>query len=239
MQKIIMSLFVVILLTSCGGLEKKSSTQTVDVLRPSEVEVDTETTDSGETNFALEAWSDNWFAMYNNEELVVEDSVSITTEKSFNGETKKFTASYPLNLAFILKDYKEDDSGLEYIGKSKQQMWDGGFIMQITNIDTWDLVAVSDENMTCMVIHTAPLNKGCEKSNDSSTCGFESLEEPTGWKTTTFDDSSWIAATIHSESDVSPKGGYDKITWNSSAKLIWGPDLETNNTILCRISIEE
>ena len=60
--------------------------------------------------------------MYNNGELVVEDSVSIDTERSFNSETVDFTAEYPLELAFVLKDFKENDSGLEYIGANNQQM---------------------------------------------------------------------------------------------------------------------
>ena len=60
--------------------------------------------------------------MYNNGELVVEDSVSITTERSFNAETKEFRSQYPLHLAFVLKDFKENDSGLEYIGTDRQQM---------------------------------------------------------------------------------------------------------------------
>lgn len=53
--------------------------------------------------FQLEAWADNWFAAYLGEELIVEDSVSITTERSFNAETATFEASYPLYLNFILK----------------------------------------------------------------------------------------------------------------------------------------
>ena len=71
------------------------------------------------TTFQLEAWADNWFAAYLGEELIVEDSVSITTERSFNAETAVFEASYPLNLNFILKDFKENDTGLEYIGAAE------------------------------------------------------------------------------------------------------------------------
>lgn len=57
--------------------------------------------------FQLEAWADNWFAAYLGEELIVEDSVSITTERSFNAETAVFEANYPLTLNFILKDFKK------------------------------------------------------------------------------------------------------------------------------------
>ncbi len=34
--------------------------------------------------FQAEVWADNWFSLYKNGEKVGEDSVPITTEKSFN-----------------------------------------------------------------------------------------------------------------------------------------------------------
>jgi len=43
----------------------------------------------------------------------------------------------------------------------------------------------------------------------------------------------------HSERALSPKDGYDRITWDSNAQLIWGRDLETDNTLLCRLVIEQ
>jgi len=39
-------------------------------------------------------------------------------------------------------------------------------------------------------------------------------------------------------SEVSPKMGYDEIDWHKSAQLIWGSDLETDNSLLCRKTIE-
>lgn len=87
--------------------------------------------DDNETKvFQLDAWADNWFAAYLDESLIVEDSVPITTERSFNKETAIFTGSYPLNINVILKDFKENDTGLEYIGAGNQQMGDGGFILK-------------------------------------------------------------------------------------------------------------
>ena len=48
----------------------------------------------------------------------------ITTERSFNAETFVFNADYPLQLNFVAKDFKQDDTGLEYIGRRNQQMGD-------------------------------------------------------------------------------------------------------------------
>lgn len=188
-----------------------------------------------------EVWADNWSAFYLGDQLVMEDSVSITTERSFNAEVFTFEAAYPMTFNFIVKDFKENDTGLEYIGTNRQQMGDGGLIAQFTNADTGELIAVTDSAWACMVIHEAPLDKACEKTSNpaagQSPCGFTALEEPVGWKDASFDDSAWSNATIYSAQQVSPKDGYNEIAWNSSAKFIWGSDLETDNTVLCRLTV--
>ncbi|MEM7028426.1 MAG: PEBP family protein [Chloroflexota bacterium] len=205
----------------------------------------TETTadTTGSNSFKLEGWADNWFAAYLGEELIVEDSVSITTERSFNAEAVNFQADYPLHLNFVLKDFKENDTGLEYIEANNQQMGDGGFIMQLTDTSSGNVVAVTDGTWKCMVIHTAPSDKSCEDESNpvagEGVCGFTALEEPAAWKTVDFDDSAWPNATVHSASAVGPKDGYDQISWDSSAQLIWGPDLEQDNTLLCRVTVEQ
>lgn len=197
---------------------------------------------SGTSSFKLEGWADNWFAVYLKEELLVEDAVPITTERSFNAEVVTFETDYPLHLNFILKDFKENDTGLEYIGARNQQMGDGGFIMQLTDMSSGDVVAVSNDSWRCMVIHKAPLDKACEDEpqpvSGTAPCEFTALPEPEGWKMVAFNDSTWNDVTTHSAREVSPKGGYDAINWDSSAQLIWGSDLETDNTILCRITVD-
>lgn len=176
------------------------------------------------------------------EELIVEDAVPITTERSFNAETVAFEASFPLLLNFILKDFKENDTGLEYIGSPRQQMGDGGFIMQLTDMSTGEVIAVSNADWACTVIHEAPLDKSCQNESNpvagTAPCEFIDLGEPDGWKAPDFDDSSWTATTVHSANAVRPKDGYDHIRWDGNAEFIWGPDLETNNTVLCRIQVD-
>ncbi|MFK7804413.1 MAG: PEBP family protein [Anaerolineae bacterium] len=227
-----MGSLLLVLLTACGGAGGTGS-GTVAV---SEVETD------GAVNFKMDAWADNWFAAYIDEELLIEDSVSITTERSFNAESVTFNGDYPLNLNFILKDFKENDTGLEYIGANNQQMGDGGFIMQLTDTSSGEVVAVSSSDWACTVIHEAPLDKTCESESNpvagSAPCGFNDLGEPDGWKAAGFDDSSWTATAAHSSAAVSPKDGYDEISWDSNAEIIWGPDLETDNTVLCRVTIQ-
>lgn len=191
--------------------------------------------------YSADVWADNWFEMRIDGEQVAEDSVSITTERSFNAESFSFDAKPPFVIGLVAKDFKENDTGLEYIGSRRQQMGDGGVIVQIKNA-AGDTVAVSNEGWQCLVTHTAPLNKSCE--NESSpvagdgVCGFEEVDVPDGWDTAEFDASGWSDASVFSEAEVGPKDGYDKITWDQSAKLIWGPDLEQSNTVLCRLTVE-
>lgn len=189
-------------------------------------------------SLTADVWVDNWFAFYLNDEKVAEDSVPITTERSFNKESFSFEAERPFALNFIVKDFKENDTGLEYIGSQRQQMGDGGFIAQILD-SSGNPVAVTNADWRCLVTHEAPLDKRCEKSrNPDADCGFTETAEPDGWTSVSFDDSDWPHATEHSAQEVGPKDGYDEVRWHSSAKIIWGPDLETNNTLLCRIVIE-
>jgi hypothetical protein len=102
-----------------------------------------------------EIWADNWFAFYSGDTLIKEDSVPITTERSFNAEVFTFQASYPLQLNFVLKDFKENDTGLEYIGTSRQQMGDGGLIAQFTDLATGKVVALTNANAKVLVIEKA------------------------------------------------------------------------------------
>jgi predicted cobalt transporter CbtA len=70
-------------------------------------------------------------------------------------------------------------------------------------------------------------------------CAFEETAIPADWTSSEFDDSTWPAATEHSENAVRPKDGYDRIDWDSSARLIWSDDLLQDNTLLCRLTVSQ
>lgn len=229
-----------LLLCSCIGTGQAASQTTVTAPR-SEGEFPANA-DQGDSQIRGEVWADNWFALYVGEQLVIEDSTSITTERSFNAEMFVFDAVYPLQLNIVAKDFKEDDTGLEYIGRRNQQMGDGGLIAQFTDGATGETIAVTDSTWRCLVIHTAPLNRACEDESDPQAgvapCFFHAIEEPAGWRLPEFDDSEWLPAVEYREADVRPKDGYDKIAWDNAAQLIWSADLETDNTLLCRLTVE-
>lgn len=221
-----------------GPTDSGTTAATVDLTDAPTTDEPDPTTTAGETTYTVSVWADNWSSMYIDGTLVMEDSVPITTERSFNEEVFTFTATPPFQVAVELKDFKETDSGLEYIGEPNQQMGDGGYIAQFVRGDG-STALVSDASWVCLVTHQAPLNKDCESSADPDTdCLFATVDTPEGWADPDFDDSQWAAASVHTEAEVSPKEGYDRVTWDPAAALIWGTDLETDNTLLCRVTVD-
>ena len=185
--------------------------------------------------FQAEVWADNWFALYVNGKKVGEDSVSVKTEKSFNSEKIKFSATYPFTIGVQARDFTENLSGLEYIGKANQQIGDGGIIFQIRDLTTNKIVASSDASWKSLVLNKAPLNVDCVRSaSPLLDCKYAITNAPKSWATSTFKDSSWKSATIFSKEDVGVKDGYFDISWSSAAKLIWSSDLKLDNSILFR-----
>jgi hypothetical protein len=213
-------------------------------VKPSRVPVTTvmagTTVITGASQFKAEVWADNWFSMFVNGVAVGEDSVPITTERSFNSETFTFAATYPFTLAVVAKDFKQTDSGIEYIGKPNQQMGDGGFIAQITDTTSGKVVAVTDARWKILSIQRAPLNPSCEHDPEPDrSCKSLTLSEPANWTAADFDDAAWTSSTIWSAAQVGPKDGFTNITWNPSAKFVWATDLRIDNTILLRLKVSE
>lgn len=162
----------------------------------------------------------------------------ITTERSFNAEVFSFSAAYPLTLAFVLRDFKENDTGLEYIGKPNQQIGDGGFVFQLRDSVLGRTVLVSSAAWRCLPIHRAPLNPSCEKDlTPLQTCQWSSIPEPQGWRLPSFDDASWAPASIFTAAQVGPKDGYTTVQWEAAAQFVWSSDLKIDNTVLCRVTL--
>ena len=224
--------------TTADAVTPTTSTILVDTTSASSetmTEPSTTAVKSVQSSFTAEVWADNWFSLYINGKLVGQDSVAITTEKSFNSDRITFTASYPFTIAMVTKDFKQNDTGLEYIGTDRQQMGDGGFVAQFTDTSTGKVVAYTNSSWRGLVVHQAPLNVSCEKSKTPGTeCTSRISAEPAGWSESSFNDGSWPTASTYSKEQVGVKDGYNNISWSSNAQIIWTSDLEIDNTILWR-----
>lgn len=196
---------------------------------------------TGKYKIRAEVWVDNWFKLYINGKELIEDSVPITTERSFNAERFEFAADLPMTIAFEFRDFMENATGLEYIGSRRQQMGDGGAIAQFRDLASGDLLAASGPDWRCQVIQSAPADRSCEREDNPDislpNCSETVTSVPSDWMQPGFDDSSWPAAVVHRESEVRPKDGYDRIDWPPTAKLIWGADLEKDNVLYCRTTV--
>jgi hypothetical protein len=181
-------------------------------------------------------FADNYFELYINGVLVGVDAVPFTP---FNSSVVKFRVSRPYTIAVKLVDWEEHPGlGSEIQVGDSYHPGDGGFIAQFTDTSTGEIIATTNGDWRGLVIQNAPLNVECEKSVDPDTdCQFETLDEPANWTSANFDDSSWINATSYLADEVGVKDGYNEITWDSMAEIIWGPNLNTNNTILWRTLI--
>ena len=224
--------------TTADAVTPTTSTILVDTTSASSetiTEPSTTAVKSVQSSFTAEVWADNWFSLYINGKLVGQDSVAITTEKSFNSDRITFTASYPFTIAMVTKDFKQNDTGLEYIGTDRQQMGDGGFVAQFTDTSTGKVVAYTNSSWRGLVVHQAPLNVSCEKSKTPDTeCTSRISAEPAGWSESSFNDASLPTASTYSKEQVGVKDGYNNISWSSNAQIIWTSDLEIDNTILWR-----
>lgn len=190
---------------------------------------------SKSVNFQAEVWADNWFALYINGKKVGEDSVPITTEKSFNSEKIKFSATYPLTIGVIAKDFTANASGLEYVGKPNQQIGDGGIIFQIREVSSGKVIAFSGRDWKVLTINKAPLNPECVSSSAPNVdCKFSNTAIPALWTSSSYKDSSWKNATEYSKESVGAKEGYFDFTWTPGSALVWSSDLKLDNTILIR-----
>jgi hypothetical protein len=190
--------------------------------------------------FQAEVWADNWFALYVNGKKVGEDSVPITTEKSFNSEKIKFSASYPLTIAVIAKDFTENASGLEYIGKPNQQIGDGGIILQIREVASDRVITQTARDWRVLTVNKAPLNPECVTSNNPiNDCKSSLVKIPSTWASPSYKDSTWSYATEFSKEAVGVKDGYFDVTWTPSAALIWSSDLKLDNIILLRKVVKQ
>lgn len=61
--------------------------------------------------YDVDVWADNGFEMRVNGTQVAEDSIPITTGRSFNAENFSFEAEPPLVIGLVAKDFKQNDTG--------------------------------------------------------------------------------------------------------------------------------
>ena len=193
-------------------------------------------------------FGDNYFELYINGEFVCRDAIGFVP---FNSHIVRFQATYPMTVAVRLLDGETHlGIGMEY---DEYNIGDAGFIAQFDN----GLVTGAD--WKCRPYYIAPLDDpACvvedELGNrDSSACGDRAqcatqnadvcralhYPVPEDWASPDFDDSEWNTASLYTADRVTNQRAYADYTslW-SDADFIWTSNLDLDNQVLCRITIE-
>jgi hypothetical protein len=167
----------------------------------------------------LNAYADNWCAIFINGKLVAVDAIDFLPH---NQISVRILPEYPMTIAVLAKDNAEPATGLEYGNK----IGDAGFILKLGD------GTVTNATWKAKAFFRGPLN---------STIANPVVERtalPARWYATDFDDSSWERATEYTAERVGPDGDYVAADF-TGAKFIWTSDLNLDNTVVFRTTVQK
>lgn len=163
-------------------------------------------------------YADNWFKLYINGNLVAVDSISFIPHNVISVD---ILPQYPMTIAVLARDNADPETGMEY---NNTNIGDGGFILKFGD------GTVTSAKWKAKSFFHGPINR------DTANPKIRKDVLPSGWWTSTFDDSDWSFATEHSEQSVDPKESYYKNDFEG-AKWIWTDDLALDNTVIFRFTV--
>lgn len=166
---------------------------------------------------SLNAYADNWCAIFINGKLVATDSIDFLPH---NQVSVKILPEYPMTIAVIAKDNADPKTGLEY----GTQMGDGGFILKLGD------GTVTNATWKAKAFFRGPLNRNIASPT------VEYTEIPANWFAVGFDDSAWANATEYATETVKPDGDYVATDF-TNAKFIWTSDILVDNTVIFRATV--
>lgn len=193
-------------------------------------------------------FADNYFELYVNGQFVGRDTTGFVP---FNSSAARFQASYPMTIAVHLADWETHFSlGMEY---DSYNIGDGGFIASFSN------GVVTGPEWKCLPVYIAPLddpvcvvedefgNPDSSDCSDHPQCSSENAEAcralhyelPEEWTSVDFDSSNWADASLYDSIEVTNQRGYvDYAVLFGDAQFIWSSNLDLDNQVLCRITVE-
>jgi len=193
-------------------------------------------------------FGDNYFELYINGILVGVDPVPFTP---FNSCVVKFKVSYPYTIALKLVDWEENlGLGTELNSANPYHSGDGGFIASfsdgtITNgswkAQTYYIAPVQNLNT---IIELSDSTRSSATAVTSTSCNVNCYAIhytlPSGWQTTSFNDTHWPNASLYSPttvgvSSISAYSNFPSI-W-STAQFIWSSNLILDNEVLLRKTV--
>ncbi|WP_281560768.1 PKD domain-containing protein [Thalassomonas sp. RHCl1] len=202
-------------------------------------------------------FADNYFELYINGTAVGKDPVPFT---DFNSNIVRFRVNQPFTAAMLLVDWEENlATGTEANQGSNYHPGDGGMVAVFKDSNN-DIIGITDSSWKAQTYYTAPLtDTSClsqfnhqRLSASCSTSAPDSLDSisaahwarPDNWMASSFDDSSWPAASTFSNDTVGVdnKASYTNFTdvfddSSVDASFIWSTNLVLDNEVLVRATI--
>lgn len=218
------------------------------------VEVDTD----GEVITAY-IFADNYFEMYINGVPVGKDPIPFT---EFNSNIIQFKVNKPFDIAVLAVDWEENlGTGTELNRNVKAHPGDGGFVAVFKD-ESNQTVAITDGDWKAQNYYTSPISDlsclsesgSARLSTNCTIQGTDNASElygvhwaiPTGWQQQGFDDSQWPAANTFTNDTVGVdnKKSYTNFTdifddSNNDAQFIWSANLNLDNKILLRTTVNK
>ena len=167
----------------------------------------------------LNAYADNWCAIFINGKMVAVDSIDFLPH---NQIAVKILPEYPMTIAVLAKDNADPATGLEY----GNQIGDAGFILKLGD------GTVTSASWKAKNFFKGPLN------SDIRNPVVQHTPIPANWYAKEFDDSAWGFATEYTAARVGPDGDYVANDF-TNAKFIWTDDLNLDNTVIFRTTVQK
>lgn len=167
----------------------------------------------------LTFYADNWAMIFINGKIVAVDPVDFLPHSE---TTVKILPEYPMTIAILAKDNADPLTGLEY---SNTHIGDAGFILKMSD------GTVSNGNWKTKVFFKGPLNSDIQNPT------VQYWPIPANWFAPDFDDSSWDNATVYTSDQVKPDGTYVASDF-TGASFVWSGDLNLDNTIILRTTVQ-
>ena len=167
----------------------------------------------------LNAYADNWCVIFINGKMVAMDSIDFLPH---NQVSVKILPEYPMTIAVLAKDNADPATGLEY----GTQIGDAGFILKLGD------GTVTNATWKAKNFFKGPLNSEIRNPVVQHT------PIPVNWYAKDFDDSAWGFATEYTAARVGPDGDYVANDF-TNAKFIWTDDLNLDNTVIFRTTVQK
>ena len=201
-------------------------------------------------------FADNYFEFYVNGNYMGRDAVGFTP---FNSHAARYQVDYPVTYALLLVDWEGYlGIGLEDQSVKKLHIGDGGFIAAFSD------GAASGTEWVCRNFYIAPLDdpncivvdengnpdsSGCPSTDEAVSCRTADPESscraahfalPDNWMTPDYDDSGWLPATTYTADEVTASPGFRNYedTLFQGAEFIWTSNLNLDNLVVCRTTVE-